>query len=43
MSVYNHTKIEEKWLQHWEENQLFLQTEDQEVKDIKDKDIDKRY
>ncbi|MBU0578745.1 leucine--tRNA ligase [Patescibacteria group bacterium] len=35
--IYNHTKIEEKWLQHWEENKLFLQTEGQKVKDIKDK------
>jgi leucyl-tRNA synthetase len=37
MSVYNHTAIEEKWQQHWEENKLFLQTEAQEVSDIKDK------
>jgi leucyl-tRNA synthetase len=37
MSVYNHTQIEEKWQQYWEENKLFLQTESQEIKDIKDK------
>ena len=35
--IYNHTQIEEKWLQHWEENKLFLQTEGQEIKDVKDK------
>ncbi len=35
--IYNHTAIEEKWHQHWEENKYFLQTETQEVKDIKDK------
>lgn len=35
--TYHHTQIEEKWLQHWEENKLFLQTEGQEVKDAKDK------
>lgn len=37
MSVYNHTQIEEKWQQYWEDNKLFLQTESQEIKDIKDK------
>jgi len=35
--MYNHTQIEQKWQQHWEENKLFLQTESQEVSDIKDK------
>ena len=35
--MYNHTQIEEKWQQVWEKNKLFLQTETQEVSDIKDK------
>ena len=37
MIMYNHNQIEEKWQQYWEENKLFLQTESQEIKDIKDK------
>ena len=35
--MYNHTAIEEKWRQYWEENKFFLQTEGQEVSDIRDK------
>ncbi|MBU2542943.1 class I tRNA ligase family protein [Patescibacteria group bacterium] len=35
--VYDHTKIEEKWQQYWEENKFFLKTQNQEIKNIKDK------